>query len=276
MRFCSLLILMLLSMAALPARAAFSHEAWNTLLMRHVHWNGEGTASSTDYVGLRRDHAEFRKYLAALSALPKAEFDSWDTPSQRAFLINAYNAYTVELILSAYPDIESIRDLGGLITSAWKKRFFRLLGAERHLDDVEHGLLRGAKNFDEPRIHFAVNCASVGCPALRPEAYRGADLETQLEDQTRRFLSDRTRNRVARDEKVLYLSRIFDWYGEDFAKGNAGTGRLETFLIRYAAALGVSAAETQAIQAGAYEIEFLDYDWSLNDSSRHSSTGSTR
>jgi Protein of unknown function, DUF547 len=245
--------------------AEFSHDAWDVLLKEHVHWNAPGTATTANYAGFQRDHDQLKKYLAALAAVPKKQFDTWDTPAQRAFLINAYNAYTVELILSAYPDIASIRDLGGLITSAWKKRFFRLLDQERHLDDVEHGLLRGAPGFDEPRIHFAVNCASVGCPALRPEAFQGAKLDAQLEDQTRRFLSDRSRNRLDRSENVLYLSSIFDWYGDDFAKGYRGADRLEVFLSGYAAALGLSGAEVKALQAREYEIDFLDYDWSLND-----------
>ena len=262
------LFLLLALIVVLPTRAAdvaFSHDAWNALLKQHVQWNTAGTATNTRYAGFQRDRAQLKRYLGALSAVPKADFERWDTRSQRAFLINAYNAYTVELVLTQYPNLKSIRDLGGLITSAWRKRFFQLLGAERHLDDIEHGLLRGAANFDEPRIHFAVNCASVGCPALRPEAFRGADLDAQLEDQTRRFLSDRTRNYVDHDEQVIYLSSIFDWYGSDFAKGYRGADRLEIFLMGYAAALGFSAADAKAVQAGEYEIEFLDYDWSLND-----------
>lgn len=245
--------------------APFSHDAWDALLKKHVRWNATGTASSTSYAGFQRDHSHLKRYLAVLSAVPKKSFDTWDAPTQRVFLINAYNAYTVELILSAYPGIESIRELGGLITSPWKQRFFRLLGQERHLDDIEHGLLRGAPGFDEPRIHFAVNCASIGCPALRPEAFGAATLDAQLEDQTRRFLSDRVRNRLDRSENVLYLSSIFDWYGGDFSKGYRGADRLEVFLSRYWQALGLSQAEAKALQAGQYEIEFLDYDWSLND-----------
>lgn len=268
------LMLLMIFCVVTPARGAsgvatqdagFSHNAWDVLLKEHVHWNVPGTATSTSYAGFQRDHARLTDYLASLSAVPKKTFDAWDVPTQRAFLINAYNAYTIELILSAYPDIESIRDLGGLITSAWKRRFFRLLDQERHLDDVEHGLLRAAPGFDEPRIHFAVNCASVGCPALRPEAYQGAKLDAQLEDQTQRFLSDRTRNRFDRGENVLYLSSIFDWYGDDFAEGYRGVDRLEAFLSGYAAALGLSGAEAKALRAGEYEIDFLDYDWSLND-----------
>lgn len=263
-----LLVLMLMLICVTPALSAdltFSHDAWNVLLKQHVQWNALGTATTTDYAAFKRDRAALKTYLEALSAVKKARFDHWDSESQRAFLINAYNAYTVELILTEYPDVESIRDLGGLITSAWKKRFVPLLGAQRHLDEVEHGLLRGAENFNEPRIHFALNCASVGCPALRPEAYLGADLDAQLEDQTRRFLSDRTRNRIDRARHVLQLSKIFAWYGGDFAKGYGGADRLETFVLRYAAALGVSVLDAEAIQAGEYEIEFLEYDWSLND-----------
>lgn len=114
-----------------------------------------------------------------------------------AFLINAYNAATVALILTRYPELDSIKELGSLLRSPWKRRFVDLLGARRSLDDIEHELLREAPDFAEPRIHFAVNCASLGCPALRPEAYEAERLEAQLADQTRRFLRDRSRNRLA-------------------------------------------------------------------------------
>ena len=114
-----------------------------------------------------------RKYLAATSAVSRAEFDRWVPADQLAFLVNAYNAWTVQLVLQGYPKIASIRDLGSLLQSPWKKRFVPLLGETRSLDEIEHSLIRGSGRYREPRAHFALNCASVGCPALRPEAYVG-------------------------------------------------------------------------------------------------------
>lgn len=248
-----------------PARAFdASHAAWSNLLSRHVAWTADGTTSTVDYAGFARDRAALKAYLDALSAVPQAEFERWPKAQRDAFLINAYNAYTVELILSAWPNLKSIKDLGSLLSSPWKKRFFVLLGAQRHLDEVEHSLLRGAEDFDEPRIHFAVNCASIGCPALRPEAFTADRLEAQLEDQTRRFLSDRSRNRWDAAADTLYLSSIFDWYKGDFESGWRGSRSVTAFVARYPTALGVDAASAARIAAGEVEIEYLDYDWKLN------------
>lgn len=111
-----------------------------------------------------------------------------------AFLINAYNAYTVEWILTRYPNLKSIKDLGSFLQSPWQKKFFSLLGEERHLDWIEHEQLPPL--YSDPRVHAAVNCASIGRPALRNEAFTATRLEAQLEDGMQRFLADRTRNRV--------------------------------------------------------------------------------
>jgi hypothetical protein len=256
------LLLSALCLAAAPARAFdHQHAAWSALLERHVRWNAEGTATTVDYGGFARDRAALRAYLDALSAVARPEFDRWAKDQRTAFLLNAYNAYTVELILAAPPGIASIKDLGSLLRSPWKRRFFVLLGAERHLDDVEHGLLRGAADFAEPRIHFAVNCASIGCPALRPEAYAAARLDAQLDDQTRRFLRDRTRNRFDAASGSLRVSPIFDWYGEDFERA---AGSLEAWLAGYAAELSEVAEARARIGRGAVEIDWSDYDWALN------------
>jgi hypothetical protein len=258
----TLLLLTLLT----PAWAQFNqqHQAWTNLLQAHVHWNAEGTASAVDYSGLRRDRAMLEVYLQQLAAVPKADFERWQKAERRAFLINAYNAQTVALILSGDADLKSIKDLGSLFTSPWKKRFFTLFGEQQNLDGIEHGLLRGAADYDDPRIHFAVNCASVGCPALRPEAYRADILDAQLEDQTQRFLRDRSRNRLDPMGPTLYLSKIFDWYGEDFTRGFRGTASVAAFAAHYRQELGIDEMTARKLAAGDIEIDFLDYDWSLN------------
>lgn len=196
-----------------------------------------------------------------MARVPKAAYEAWPEARRQAFLINAYNAHTLALISDAPADTASIRDLGGILRSPWKQPIAPLLGKTRTLDDIEHGLLRGARGFSEPRIHFAVNCASVGCPALRPEAYTASRLDAQLDDQTRRFLRDRTRNRVAsRHPLRLELSSIFDWYGKDFDTA----GGVRAFLARYPGELGLDAKEVQALRRGEGELDYLDYDWRLN------------
>ncbi len=245
-----------------------SHANWTSALQAHVEWNAAGTASTVDYTRWRSDRAALDRYLASLSALPREAFDGWSVAQRRGFLINAYNAWTVDLILRSDPDLESIRDLGSLFSSPWKRKFFELFGQEESLDGIEHDLLRGAPDYDDPRIHFAVNCASIGCPALRPEAYRADDLDAQLEDQTRRFLRDGSRNRWDAKASTLYLSKIFDWYAKDFDLRFRGGQSRAQFLARYAAELGFSAAEVERLAADEIEVDLLDYDWALNRAAR--------
>lgn len=245
------------------APQSFDHDVWNDLLQRHVRWVRAGHASVVNYQGMMADRSRLQAYLAELSAVSVSTFEGWRRDTQLAFLINAYNAFTVQLILGAYPDLSSIRDLGSFIQSPWKKRFVHLLGKTRSLDDIEHGLIRGSGRYRDPRIHFAVNCASFGCPALRPEAYLPEKLDQQLEDQTVRFLGDRTRNQ--RDNKVLRISPIFKWYRKDFEQGFRGDKTLPDFLGRYEAALGLAPAQARDLRTGVMSIGFGDYDWRLND-----------
>jgi len=226
---------------------AFDHGAWDSLLKKNVVVLEAGKASQVRYEGMAKERAALQGYLASLSRVSEPEFEAWPRAEQMAFLINAYNAFTVEKILTRYPDIRSIWDFGKLFGNPFKDDFFTLLGRRMSLDGIEHGLLR--KRYREPRIHFAVNCASVGCPMLREEAYAAARLEAQLEEQALRFLSDRSRNRYAGGR--LEVSKIFDWFKEDFEPR-------EAFFARYAAALRVP--------GGSVPVIFLDYDWSLNAS----------
>jgi len=267
MRFIQLVLLLLTALAASTARAQFdhSHRAWNQLLGRHVEVLDGGAASKVRYAGFMEDRVALKAYLDLLSAVEPAHFDGWSKAERLAFLINAYNAFTVELVVRNYPGIKSIRDLGNIFVSPWRMRFFTLLGAERHLDDIEHGMIRKPGVFDEPRIHFAVNCASVGCPMLREEAYVASRLDAQLEDQTVRFLSDRSRNRYDPRRGVLEVSMIFDWYRKDFSSGLRGIETPGEFFAMYAPLLADSAPHRQAISSGAVSIRYLEYDWNLND-----------
>ena len=241
------------------------HAAWDTLLKRHVSWLAGGHESRVDYNGFAREREALARYLDQLSAVGETEFKGWPKSEQLAFLINAYNAFTVELVLTRYPKLASIRDLGSTLSSPWKKRFFVLLGAQRSLDDLEHGLIRAKGVYDDPRIHMAVNCASIGCPALRPDAFVAGRLNAQLDDQVLRFMGDRTRNRFNPDRRSLEVSRIFDWYHKDFEQGHRGIESVPRFLARYAAQLADSAQDRQLVSQGKASLRFLDYDWALND-----------
>src|SRR5260221_584177 len=224
---------------------SFYHAAWDALLRKDVVVIEGGKASQVRYDGMARERAALQGYLAGVSKIGETEFEAWPKAEQMAFLINAYNAYVVEKILTRYPDIRSIWDFGKLFGNPFKDEFFTLLGRRASLDFIEHGVLR--KRYREPRVHFAVNCASVGCPMLREEAYVAARLDAQLEAQVLRFLSDRSRNRYAGGR--LEVSKIFDWFKEDFEP-------LDAVFTRYAAALGAPGRNPP--------LSFLDYDWSLN------------
>jgi hypothetical protein len=270
MKFTLSAIISTLLLAATHAAFAFDHNhaGWDALLQRHVVVTQSGSASRVDYAGFGADRNAFQACLDGLSAVTEVDYRSWTREQQLAFLINAYNAFTVKLVLTRYPDLASIKDLGSLFSSPWKKKFFMLLGAERSLDDVEHGLIRAPGAFDEPRVHFALNCASIGCPMLRERAYVAERLDAQLEDGVRRFLGDRSRNRYDAASAELEVSRIFDWYKADFEKNVRGTGSVSGFLARYADLLADGAAARALVRQGQAKIRYLDYDWTLNDARR--------
>lgn len=253
----------ILMMASVHAHASsFDHGLWDHLLKKHVVVVKQGEATQVNYAGFAHDKGRLKTYLASLSAVPRATFDKWDKAGQLAFLINAYNAWTVDLVLTGYPKIGSIKELGSLLQSAWGKRFIPLLGETRSLDNIEHELIRAENRYQEPRIHFAVNCASIGCPALRPEAYTGERLTAQLDEATRLFLADRSRNWLKGD--TLYLSSIFKWYRQDFERGWGGFKELSGFLIAYRQPLGLLESDAQRLKSAGVDIEFVDYDWRLN------------
>ena len=252
--------------AQAQAAPAFDHSytAWGRLLARHVTWLPDNKQSRVDYRGFVTDRAALTLVLADWSTLSAAAFAGFTREQQMAFLINAYNGFTVALILTQYPKLKSIKDLGSLFQSPWKKKFFRLLGQERHLDWIEHEQLR--PNYADWRVHAAVNCASIGCPALRPEAFNAQRLDAQLDDGMARFMADHTRNRFT--EGRAELSEIFKWFAEDFQTGQRGIRSLDDLIVRYADQLAVTPADRTQIRAGSMQVSYLDYDWSLNDIAR--------
>jgi hypothetical protein len=242
---------------AIPAHAAATpcptidhdHVTWNAILGRWVR------GGDVAYAALQREgRTSLWRYLDELSATCAQHYERWSREQRLAFWINAYNAFTVELILDHYP-VESIRRIGWLPGAAFRKAFIPmagLRGGEVSLNDIEHRTLRA--DFREPRIHFALVCASRSCPPLRGEAYRASNLDRQLDDQARTFLRDTSKNRFDPATSTLSLSRIFDWFRADF---EAAAGSLPAYVARYMDDPRVSRPDV--------EVEFLEYDWSLND-----------
>jgi hypothetical protein len=213
-----------------------------------------GPKSTVNYKALKKSPSQLNDYLADLSSVPMTDYKTFNKKQQMAFLINAYNSFTLKLIIDNYP-VESIKDIGGLFSSPWKKEFFKLWGKDMYLDKIEHKILR--KKFNEPRIHFAVNCASIGCPALRGEAFTAERLDVQLEEQAKIFLRDSSRNFIKKDKKEIYLSKIFDWFEEDFEKGSS---TVQKFVAPYM----TDDAELQK-EMVKFDVEHTDYDWKLNE-----------
>jgi hypothetical protein len=202
-----------------------------------------------NYRGFKNEEKRLDEYLKVLEGTDTGKLSRNE---QLAFYINAYNATTIKFILSAYPGVKSIRDLGGRIFDrAFSKKIVRIEGKTISLDDLEHGIIR--PRFKEQRVHFAVNCASKSCPPLLPEPYQASILDQQLDDSTRAFLNDAERNRL--EGKRLYVSKIFKWFAEDFNDDVVG------FFLRLADA---EIKEKLTADKDKIKVKYLDYDWSLN------------
>lgn len=261
-----MLLPVMLVLASLNALAFdHGHRAWSELVAKHVKVAADGRSSRVDYAGFAADRAAFDGYLKSLAAVAEADYRRWTKAQQLAFLINAYNAWTIDLVLGRYPDLKSIKEIGSLFQSPWKKKFIPLLGMTVSLDDIEHGQIRAPGSFDEPRIHAALVCASIGCPMLRAEAFVAERLDSQFEDGMSRFLGDASRNRFDAASGRLLVSRLFDWYGDDFAKGQRGFLSLPATFARYAEQLAATPEARERIRRGDYTLSFMDYDWRLND-----------
>jgi len=237
-------ILGLMTSTILPGAAGsmVDHGIYAELLSKHVK-NGV-----VNYAGFKADEARLEQYLKVLE---QVDPESLPRGEQFAFYINAYNAWTIKLILTSYPGVKSIKDLGSLLQSPWKKEFVRIHGKTLSLDDIEHSILR--PRFKDPRVHFAIVCASKSCPPLISEPYRGATLDAQLTRATSDFLNGPSNSRL--EGNTLWVSSIFKWFAEDFNKDVVG------FYLKYA-----QGDLKQKLEAGRdrIEVKYMDYDWSLN------------
>jgi len=231
-----------------------SHQVFSDILNDVV--VRDGPKSRVRYGQLKQNPDILNQYVKEIEAVTQSQFNGWTRDTQIAFLINAYNALTIKLILTKYPDLKSIKDLGGFFSGPWKVRFFTLFGEKQHLDHIEHGILR--KDFSEPRIHFSLVCASIGCPALREEAFVPDRLDIQLTDATKRFLQDKDRNYIDENAGTLYLSSIFKWFKGDFEKIK---GSVERFVAPW---MTEDVKLKQRVLNGGLDIEYLDYNWNLN------------
>ena len=221
-----------------------THEAWDALVKKHVRQDG-----FVDYKGFIRDSNELNGYRRLLeSAHPNDK--NWTRNEQMAYWINAYNAYTVQLILRNYP-VSSIKDIKkgvAFVNSVWDIKFIKIQGFMYDLNNIEHNILRAV--YKDARIHAAINCASWSCPKLLGEAYTAANLDKQLDAAMRSFVNDPARNRIRADKAEI--SEIFKWFKGDFERD---AGSLRNFLNRYSIEKITDKTD----------ISHIDYDWRLNE-----------
>ena len=190
-----------------------SHALFATVLEKYV------SDGAVDYKGLKADVDGLKSYLDGLAAVPEATFNDWSRPDQLAFLLNVYNAATLQLVIEHYP-VTSIKDIGSSFKSPWRLPWVRLFGRTITLDTLEHRIIR--PRFHDPAVHFALVCAAKGCPPLRSEPFVGSRLKEQFTDQARSFLAQSGKNRVDPPRHTVYLSPIFKWYREDFRYHHSG------------------------------------------------------
>ena len=257
--------------APTAAAATFDHRPLNALLVRHV------KDERVDYAGLERDRALLDRYIERLEAVTPKAMKTWSEDERFAFWANTYNAVTLQLIVDHYRQGEgktlaSITDIGfegkdGERLNAWQQPLVALgafhpdgTGEDLTLDAIENRILR--PTFGDARVHAAVNCASIGCPPLRAEAFTGKDLDAQLDDQMQAFLSG-PRNAFDEAAKTVGLSKIFEWYGVDFVDAEAGTDLADWLVKNGPASSGATERERAWIRTA--ELGFLEYDWALND-----------
>ena len=245
--------------AVSAAPAAFHHDLLDSVLTRRVN-----EAGGVDYVGLALERDRLDRYVADLATCsPRNCPERFATGRDRlAYWINAYNAFVLRGVIDALP-IHSVADVEGGLDGFFRKQRFVAGGDSLSLDDIENRIIR--PQFRDPRIHFAVNCGAASCPALDRTAYGGADLDARLDRQALRFAADPAH--VRWEKGHLHLSRILDWYGEDFVKWYPtarapvdGTPTLIDYLKLYAPADLLS----RLTPGAGSSVEFNEYDWALN------------
>ena len=237
-----LCILFLFFTGQSPAGTDIDNRIYASLLKKHV------KNKHVNYDGFKKDEKLLDEYLSILS---HTNVKMLSKKSRFAFYINAYNAFTIKLVLTKYPGINSIKEIGSFFSNPWNKKFILLQGRIVTLDHIEHNILRPI--FKDPRVHFATNCASKSCPALRDEPYKGETLETQLNDQAEKFINDKKNTFIKAD--TLFISKIFKWFEEDFSNNPL------LFIKRYMFKTFKKKLDSSGPDI---KINYLDYDWTLN------------
>lgn len=227
------------------AQTGVSHQAFDQLLQKYVDKDG-----LVNYKGINTEKQKLKSYLAMLEKNPPK--DNWSEDEQLAYWINAYNAFTISLILEHHP-INSIKDIGAIVkipfvNTPWDIKFIHIGNNTYDLNNIEHGIIR--KKFNEPRIHFALVCAAISCPKLQNQAYLPNKIDEQLTNAAKDFLADPSKNEFISPTKAR-VSKLFDWYGGDFKK--------EMNLIEYINKYSPMKLESHA------KIDWKDYNWTLNE-----------
>ena len=249
--FEKLWVLMVCVVLAPSSAWAFDFKDWNGLLKKHV---GPTTIANVrlagvDYPAMKKDPA-YSKLIADLKSFSPSTLKTQE--ERMSFWINVYNVMAVKMVVDHYP-VDSIKDAGSLFESVWKKEVGVVGGKAVTLNDIEHETLR---KMGDPRIHVAIVCASVSCPDLRNEAYTADKLDAQLDDQFKQFLENRGKGlQVDRGKKRVTLSKIFDWFEEDFEP----KGGVLSFISRYA-----PGKDRSLLKTGKVDVSYLDYNWDLN------------
>ena len=239
------------------ATQPFSYQNYGDVLQTYVDDQG-----LVDYTALQANREQLDQFNQSLGTVAPNTYANWSESEQIAFLINAYNAFTLQSIIDQEPLKDSIRDISGV----WNRRKFTLAGEEKTLDNIEHDILR--KDFNEPRIHAALVCAAISCPPLRNEPYLSATLDTQLDNQTVQFATSPHGFSIDSQDQKVYLSSIFKWYGQDFeptygTKDKFNGNAKQRAVLNYLNPV-LDSASQNFLEQKDYQVKYLDYDWSLN------------
>lgn len=213
-------------------------EKWNNLLAKHVDAKGW-----VDYKGFKKDAQELNAYLNYLN---KTDIKGWSENKRKAFWMNAYNAYTVKMIIENYP-LKSIMDIKKNGKGAWDIPYAKVGGKTYTLNAIEHEILR--PKFNDPRIHAGINCASYSCPPILNKAFTEANVNSLLEKAFKNFVNDPLRNKITANN--VQISQLFDWFKGDFTK----SGTVIDYLNKY--------SKTKISKSA--KISYLEYNWSLNE-----------
>lgn len=225
------------------------HKDYDLLLKSNIK---DGLAN---YKSIKEKPESLNSYLDTLAKVDESSFNTWSEEQRLTYLINLYNAATIKLIVDNYP-VKSIKNISKEGQGPWKLEVVNLFGKKISLDHLEHDIIRG--NYNEPRVHFALVCAAVGCPKLPNEPFVASTLNQQLDNRTKLFLSEKDNNYIDENQKTVYLSSIFDWFAQDFNKTH---GSVLGFVKEY-----LPAEEAKKINSD-YSLKFTEYDWNLNEGS---------